>query len=507
MKIYPFFLFFLLPFGVFAQKDIAQKRTLYYNSGMLASAKSYDALLHAKSANNPDVYKIYEQQYALQQQRIAALADQWASGKYKGKNIQAALALLAKSDAVAAVKLMESKLKGRQKSIEEQLFLAELYEFSGDYDHAEKWSEGNEVSLEQGLYHAWLLALTGKPDLAGAQMVSLSDRFMTDTVGLARIKLQRSFIDTLAKNYSGAAAALIEAQYLLDKVQADSIQQYYASVVSGQLAQQQSGSGNVDNAYRNAQNSTAIADKIACLPLQAWAHHIMGQVYRKAGANQQADTQFRASIDVYTRLAAAYPQQYQPLLADVMNEYVEVLNWFDKKKEGLLLLEQIMAMRKSMAENKYPFFVLGYAGSIGRIADQYAFSLGRLDSAERVCKKQKEVLAVLYQQYPLLAGTEYASVLDKLGDISMTMKRYKDGIPYLTAALEVKQMLFAVYPEEHKQGLMNLLVRNATANGFYGNNIILAYQQLDRAAVLAAELSDVRVGQDIEKIKQRIPKK
>ncbi|MBL7712012.1 MAG: hypothetical protein JNL13_06100 [Chitinophagaceae bacterium] len=503
---YSFLLFFLPSFTAFAQKDIALKRTQYYNAGMMASAKNYDVLLHAKAEDNPSLYKIYEEQYALQQQRLAVLADGWASGRYSGKNIQAALALVAKSDLAAAIKLMESKLKNGSNSTEESMFLAELYESGGQYGLAEKWAGSGTSGLEQGLYHSRLLALGGKAERAEEQMVHLSERFGSDTMALARIRLQRSFLDTFAKNYSGAAAVLIEAQYLLDKIKPDSLQQYWSAVASAQLAQLQGRSGNVDNAYRNAQNSVVIADRGADLPLQAWAHRIMGQVYRKAGANQQADTHFRMSIDAYTRLVSVYPQQYQPLLADVKDEYVEVLRWFDRKQESMQLLEEIKAMRKSLSANKYPFFVLEYAGSIGRIADQYAFALSRLDSAESVSRRQKDVLAELYREYPFLAGTEYASVLDKLGDISMTLKRYKDGIPYLAAALEVKQKLYDVFPEEHRQGLMNLLTRNGTANGFYGNNSALAYLQLDRAAALAAELKDQRAGQDIEKIKQRIPK-
>lgn len=506
MKIYSFLLFLFLPFTVLAQKDIALKRTQYYNAGMTASEKNYNYLLHVKVEGNPSLYKIYEEQYALQQQRLAVLAEEWASGRYSGKNVKAALALVAKSDVAAAIKLMESKLKNDPKNTEEYMFLAGLYESAGQYSLAEKQAGNTAAGLEQGLYHSYLLALTGKPEAAGEQAVSLSDQFIADTIALARIRLQRSFLDTFSKNYNGAVAALIEAQYLLDKIKPDSLQQHWSAVVSGQLAQLQGRSGNVDNAYRNAQNSMAIADRGAYLPLQAWTHFIMGQVCRKAGANQQADTHFRVSIDAYTKLAKAYPQQYQPLLADVMNEYVEVLRWFDRKQESMQLLEEIMTMRKSLAANKYPFFVLAYAGSIGRIADQYAFTLSRLDSAASVSMRQNDVLADLYRQYPLLAGTEYASVLDKLGDINMTMKRYKDGIPYLAAALEVKQKLYDVFPEVHRQGLMNLLTRNGTANGFYGNNSALAYLQLDRAAALAAELKDLRAGQEIEKIKQRIPK-
>jgi hypothetical protein len=509
MKIYYSILLLLFPFCVLAQKDAAISRTQYYNAGFAASVKSYSVLLNTKATGNPSLYKIYKEQYARQQQRVAVLAGNWASGKYSSKKINAALALVGKADVSGAIKLMEGVLnrKDDQHGGEETIFLAELYELNGAYDKAENVLNGKELNLAESLYHSWLLASTGQTEQALIQTDRLLGQFAADTIGLVRIKLQRCFIDTMVKDYAGAGASMIEAQFLLEKIAADTLQQYWSGIVSGQLGQLQGRGNNIDNAYRNAQSSAAIADGLNNLPMQAWAHHIIGNIYKKGGANQQADTHFRTSIDAYTKLSAAYPQQYRPLLADVMNEYVEVLRWFDRKEESMLMLEKTATIRKSLAESNYPFFVLDYAGSIGRIADQYVFASSNIDTAEANSKKEKDLLAALYTKYPLLAGADYSNVLNKLGDINMTLKRYTDGIHYLTAALEVQQRLYDAYPETYKQGLMELLIRNGTANGFYGNNIVLAYQQLDRAATLATELKELRAAQSIEKIKQQLSKK
>lgn len=509
MKSIYFLIFFFLPVASPAQKDASLRRVQYYNTGLAASVQSYGVLLHAKAKENPAVYKIYEDQYARQQQRIAVLADQWVLRAYSGKKINTALAMVAKSDINGAIKLMEEVLKRKSAEQDEEalLFLAELFELKGDYARAEKLLNGKELSREAGLYHSWLLASLGEMEQALAQTDRLASRFASDTAGLIQIRLQRCFIDTMIKNYAASHAAMVEAQFLLDKMQPGAVRQYWSVLVAGQLAQLQYQGNNIDDAYRNAQHSVAVADELKEVPLQAWAHGVMGRVYKKAGANQQADTHFRASIRAYTELAAAYPQRYEPLLADVMNEYVEVLRWFDRKEESMITLRKIAAQRKQLATGNYPFFTLQYVQSLGRIADLYVFVHNRMDSAETVCKQEKDILAPLYAQYPLLAGEEFSAVLNKLGDINMTLKHYPDGMQYLTTALEVKQKLYEADAETNKQGLMNLLIRNATANGFYGNNAALAYQQLDRAAILAAELKDLRTAGEIEKIKQRIPKK
>ncbi|MFA6151973.1 MAG: tetratricopeptide repeat protein [Chitinophagaceae bacterium] len=514
MKLRTLFFLLIFPLVSIGQNlpQITTKRTLYYNAGLAASIKHFDSLLNVLIVNRykgkPDEaaflkeYNFYEDLYRNQQQKVAGLAEKWSffSKDQTSKNINNALNLLTKGQLSLAISSFELKLKNRNPEgsyKNDFIFLAELHAFKGDFPKAAAIYQKIILSPGSDASDFLHVAETGN-FIFGNSSLELPGYAQTDTIFLIRAKIEDSKRYALQGNINEAKAKLIEAQYLTDKFSVkDTIQKNLAATVFYQLGNLQEQSNDFENALNNNKAGAEVYQTLGDKPGYAAILRSQGIIYHRAGANDKAEIAYQACLMEYELLMKQFPERYEPLYAIALEEYNEVLKWYDRYDPYEKNLRKLAEIRKQLMQTKYPFFAMDYARTIDILGQKLLDVNLKIFLAEEQWFIARDVLVALNDKNIMIAGDFLCKVLYKVGGVKISLKEHKEAIPSFSQSLKVRDNLFKLAPLKNKPDLMNLLFQNAQLNNIANVDIELTVAHLNRAKLLADELGEVKLSEEI----------
>lgn len=533
MKIIVSLLLLSLPFGLLAKNtaEYSAKRTGYYNAGMAASIRYFDAAM--KEIIDKRLQKKFTEeeflaahntcstQYYKQQQRLSVLAAKWSGDQEEkpSKSMKSALASVIKANIPAAITIMDKRLSGFENDAEmrtELMFRAELLQLSGNLGAAVKSYEtlasSKIATAEDQLFFAGLLSAKSQFQEAIKWNKKGQELLKNDTLALIKAKLDAAQIQMEDENPHAASAILIEVQFLLEHYTLNSKeeQQFLFVKTIKTLAKEQLELKNFDNALPNINKAIGIlksaeqSENFDWLPLNAEAYQIQASVYRLAGENRIADSIYKIAMPFYENLAKDYPERYEPVLIGIWREYSEVQKWFDKYDALEQNYRKIIDAYSKLMTNEFPFFRLQYALTEGILAQKKMDVDVKVFLAEAEWIKSKDVLVSLNNTFPVIAGDHLCRVLYKLGVIKITLRKQDEAAPIFAQSLAVRENMFKLAPMANKSELATLLFQNATLNYNPLKKIELAMEQLSRAKTLADEAGDTRFSLEIEKFKNGI---
>ncbi len=516
MKLRTLFFLLIFPLVSIGQNvpQITTKRTLYYNVGLAASIKHFDSLLNVLIVNRykgkPDEeaflkeYNFYENLYRNQQQKVAGLAEKWflLSKDQTTKNISNALNLLTKGQLSLAIPSLEQKLKNRNPEgnyKKDFIFLAELYAFKGDFPKAAAIYQ--KVILSTGSDASDFLHVAETGNLIFVSSGSSQEfpgNTQTDTAFLVMSKMEDSKRYTLQGNSSEAKAKLIEAQYLIDKFSIkDTIQKNLAAMVFYQLGNLQEQSNDFENALNNNKAGAEVYQALGDKSGYAAILRSQGIIYHRAGANDKAEIAYQECLQEYELLMKQYPERYEPLYAIALEEYNEVLKWYDRYDPYEKNLRKLLEIRKQLMQTKYPFFAMDYVRTIDMLGQKLLDVNLKIFLAEEQWFVARDVLVVLNDKNIMIAGDFLCKILYKVGGVKISLKEHKEAIPSFSQSLKVRDNLFKLAPLKNKSDLMNLLFQNAQLNNIANVDMELTVAHLNRAKLLADELGEVKLSEEI----------
>lgn len=531
MKLFSLLGFCVLSFCALAQKPTvsADLRTQYFQIGLKTSIHYYDSLIQdwvgqrSRNTINESVflnqYHLLENQYALQQERVAAYALHLATkpDQKPSKIAKNAMKLLNQNNLQAAIGWLDAQVRTKACSITDYLLLVELYELSGAYEKAQQCTEmalkqlGEDASL-LGVY-ARILSINGRDSMAISIQKNIVQK-QTDTGAIVAAKMDLSQYYLHAYNPIDAQSALIEAQYLLDQVVVKDEQwTINKAKLLCRLAELQLAKNDIDDAFSQAKNSVRLFDQLSVK--EAYSFHeadrafslwTLARVYRIAGAMKEADTVYQKVIPLYENLTLDYPEQFQTLLVTVLDEYTLLLQWFDQNKAYDQLLHRTAEMRKDLMQLHNPFAAMAYAKNEQALAQKLVNVDVKVLLAEEHWLKAKSVLEALYASHPMLAGEDLCACLFKLGGIKMAFKKNDEALPIFEQSLAIRERLYRLAPSVNKKELMQLLTQTATLNA-NNKKYEKAIEHLQRAQVFAQELGDTKLSEQIAQYKLELLKK
>ena len=531
MKLFSLLGFCVLSFCAHAQKSTVSiaLRTQYYQIGLKTSIHYYDSLIQdwvgqrSRNEINESVflnqYHLLENQYAVQQERVAAYALHLATkpDQKPSKIAKNAIKILNQNNLKAAIGLLDAQVRTKACSIADYLLLVELYELSGAYEKAQQYTEmalkqlGDDASF-LGLY-ARILSINGRDSMA----ISIQKNILqtqTDTSAIVAAKMDLSQYYLHANNLVDAQSALIEAQYLLDQVVIKDEQwKIKKANLLCRLAEIQLAKNDIDNAFVQAKNSVQLFEQLSAKgdysfreADRALAQWTLARVYRIAGAMKESDSVYQKTIPLYENLTVTYSELYQPLLVKVLDEYGLLLQWFDQNKAFEQLLRRTAEMRKDLMQLHNPFAAMAYAKNEQALAQKLVNVDVKVLLAEEHWLLAKSVLEVLYVKHPMLAGDDLCACLFKLGGIKMAFKKDVEALSIFEQSLSIRERLYRLAPSLHKKSLMDLLTQTATLNA-KNKKYETAIEQLQRAQVFAQDLGETKLSEQIAQYKLELLKK
>ena len=133
-------------------------------------------------------------------------------------------------------------------------------------------------------------------------------------------------------------------------------------------------------------------------------------MYKIGGANKEAETYFYKTIAQYEQLSTQYPQRYQPILANVLEDFAQVQLYFDLHDAYDKNLNRVLALRRGMATSNFPYNLF----QIGRIHNQLGQKKMNTNLkvflAQAEWQKSNNLLDSLFQRLPMLAGQEWCNI-------------------------------------------------------------------------------------------------
>lgn len=498
--------------------EIASRRAQYYAAGMTESIRYYDSILNyyvqLRTQNKLEEqvflkqYRFFENQYAKQQYKVALDAGQWAAENKPGKLISKALELVANGKAREAAQTLNAKLINKKISKRNKAdfqFLAALYSFTGDYSNGiiiyQRLIKDKNVSVNDLLTFTRLFHTIYRDSVTVLWLSQAAALSPQDTLNIVRGKIILSEIYTDFKEPNNARAVLVEAQYLLGKLATGEQQQSLLAQTLDGLARLQLDANDFDNAHVNGKASVRIYKGSGQIAAFTAASGTLAMVYKRAGANKEADSVYKKVLSNYEQLASQQPELYHPLLVKTLDEYATIDRWFDRNKEHDEKLIKSGDILKKMMELHYPFYALQYANNRDMLARKLMDIDVKIYLSEEKLNEAKDVLEPVGKQYLMIAGNELCGVLYKISGAKFALKMPEEATRYLAEDLKVRELIYQLAPSENKKELMTLLFENGVANTFYTKNKELAMEQLGAAKVLADELGDTRIAAEIQKVK------
>jgi tetratricopeptide (TPR) repeat protein len=502
MRIILFVSFFFICYPLMAQNEdkFVSNRSEYYKRGMESSIQHFDSLLHQlvqqrlkHKLTESDFllqYKSVEQTYKNQHLLVSDLAAKLAitHRQRPSRRIRTALGIVKKGNASLAIKQLSADSKRLNKF--EKSFLIDLCRFVGD---------NNQVSL--------LSSLELRDSLDKIWQQKFDSIASTDTLLFVSQKMYVAERFVVENQIESAIGTLLRAKEMHDKIVLNDItHQKLTAEIAFRLATLQLQKSDIDNAFLNAQISLKLYQALInenTQPEYAAALHLLASVYRVGGAIKEADSFFQLSIKEYQDLKQIYPERYEPLLANVLQEYSLVQKYFDKNKEYDETIKGLIETRKQLATLNYPFFQLDLARNYAELGHKLMNTDVKIFLAQEEWTKAKEVLEQLYMRLPIMAGDDLCGVLYKLGGAKIALKKGSEGIPFFAQSLKVRTYLYQLAPSENQKEYLDVLTQNATLNAL-DKKKALSITQLDQAIKIATEMGETKRVEEIVKFKKDV---
>lgn len=502
MKYVSLLLLFLYSYTANAQPDerFSAQRAQYFKVGMAASIHHFDSMLqNLASLRNQNKlteidflakYDLIENAYKEQPDVVAIIAEKWTLllRQRPSRIIKSALSAINGNHTNIAFSTLQSK-KGQLNRLEQDFF-KDLYLFVGDQQNAEA-----------------LLPKELKDSLAKIWETKFETFNGVDTVNFIERKIFIAQKFEKEKQLESAIGTMLEAQKWNTMLGTSDVEkQKRTAQIAQYLAAMQLSKTDIDNAYKNAKQSVDIYESLSNENVQteyAQALYTLAQVYKIGGANKEAETYFYKTIAQYEQLSTQYPQRYQPILANVLEDFAQVQLYFDLHDAYDKNLNRVLALRRGMATSNFPFNLF----QIGRIHNQLGQKKMNTNLkvflAQDEWQKSNNLLDSLFQRLPMLAGQEWCNILYKLGGSNISLKKRSEALVYFSKSLSARKDLYKLAPTANKQAYVDILIQNGTLNAMERKNNI-ATLQLDLALKLAEELGDNKRAQEIRKFKKDV---
>lgn len=509
-RIYLLFILMLAVNLAFAnnQNIDLEKRTTFYKIGMEMSIKYYDSLLHTitiarykKQLGEQEYISTYKQakeQYEEQQQIVAKIAESLANKDIKRtKAIKKSLDALAKKHPKEAIETIRKSCR-KSGNVDDYIFKSDLEKILGRHDEALKTiekikSENDDYIIE----YARELHFNGQDSFARIYCEKAIKNAANDTLKIVKAKWLLSEIMSIEY----AAAPLIEAEYLLENHSKNPIEtKQFLAATQHKLALIYLSKSEIENAFRVSEKS--VKNSIG----QDFEEKIMYKqtlaiIYKTAGANDKALFLFEELNKEYPKYVTTYSELYLPKYVAMLDEYGNVLKYYDKLKEFDELLRIEVEKRSELLHENYPFFVLGYIENINQIAQKYIHQDVKIFLAEDQWMKANDEFKRLEKTDVMLYGNAQCKILYKLASIQFALKKLEKAKVFFDQSLAIREYLYTLAPTENKNDLTEILMFISKVNIML-NNKEVGLQQLDRAIEFLKDI-EVKGGNDkLEELKK-----
>lgn len=179
-----------------------------------------------------------------------------------------------------------------------------------------------------------------------------------------------------------------------------------------------------------------------------------GVSYTELGRTGEIEPAQRASLDLYRRLAAWDPVQYEPRLAAVLGNF-EALTESGRPEDALPANVEAVAIRRRLAADR-PEHLAELAWSLGQLGTTLE-ALGRYEEAGVVLVEALELQRRLAKENERGTRPDLAGALSALGALHSAVGRADEALRLEREALEIRRELAREHPEKHLHVLAHSL--------------------------------------------------
>lgn len=179
-----------------------------------------------------------------------------------------------------------------------------------------------------------------------------------------------------------------------------------------------------------------------------------GVSYTELGRTSEIEPAQRASLDLYRRLAAWDPVQYEPRLAAVLGNF-EALTESGRPEDALPANVEAVAIRRRLAADR-PEHAAELAWSLGQLGTTLE-ALGRYEEAGVVLVEALELQRTLAKENERGTRPDLAGALSALGALCSAAGRADEALRLEREALEIRRDLAREHPGKYLHVLAHSL--------------------------------------------------
>lgn len=182
----------------------------------------------------------------------------------------------------------------------------------------------------------------------------------------------------------------------------------------------------------------------------------MAVICRETMRYEESETLFKSALEHYRRLADSNPSVYEPHIAKTQISLAALYIETKRYEESEDLLRSSLRILDSLAYSNPTLYEPSLANALHNLA---IFYVGRdlCSPAETMCKSALDIYRRLSESNPTLYNSEMASTQRTLGVIYRNTKRYAESEQLLKSSLEIYECLAAATPTVYESKLASTL--------------------------------------------------